>query len=350
MACYVVDTMDALQVFVNEIHTHTLGDDPPPFYIDAEGDKLGRHGTLDILQIHVLPLQETFLIDIYTLQHAAFDIVFGGTSLRTILESPSIIKVFFDVRNDSDALFAHYDISLDGVVDLQMMEYFQVGRDGQRLASLKTCIECDAVTLDDEDIRQWSGVKASILSSFARGAEVKDPPFQQRPLPEEILLYAAGDVEYLPPLYEAYCQRLTEHAWHAVRSETGRRLQQSRRPDYEPQGQHKGMGPFRKSLQTPRPLSSAKSSDTKSRRLAKAKAPVERAGAHDLESGMARRPQRFAENAMIPQQVVQKAVIDNEKSIIAPLRSLMLTDAQSKSCAAEQEVSLTTHSFKISSS
>jgi len=38
-----------------------------------------------------------------------------GTIAEVILESPDIPKVFFDVRNDSDALYSHFDVSLAGV-------------------------------------------------------------------------------------------------------------------------------------------------------------------------------------------------------------------------------------------
>ena len=55
MACYFVDTTDALICLLGEIQQ--LPNSPPSFYIDAEGYKLGRHGTLDLIQIHVLPLK-----------------------------------------------------------------------------------------------------------------------------------------------------------------------------------------------------------------------------------------------------------------------------------------------------
>lgn len=63
-------------------------------------------------------------IDVYAFCSRAFDTTSKlDCSLRSIFESASIPKVFFDVRNDSNALFSHYQISLAGVVDLQVMEY-----------------------------------------------------------------------------------------------------------------------------------------------------------------------------------------------------------------------------------
>ena len=117
MACYWIDNEDALRCLIHEIDG--IASDTPSFYIDVEGCKLGRFGTLDLLQIYVLPLRETFIVDVFTLKHAAFDTSFRGTSLRTLLESSSTKKVFFDVRNDSDAMFSLYNVLLGGVVDLR---------------------------------------------------------------------------------------------------------------------------------------------------------------------------------------------------------------------------------------
>ncbi len=46
----------------------------------------------------------------------------SGQTLKGILESGSIPKVFFDVHNDSDALFSHFSISLAGIYNIQLIE------------------------------------------------------------------------------------------------------------------------------------------------------------------------------------------------------------------------------------
>ncbi|THV51741.1 hypothetical protein BGAL_0100g00100 [Botrytis galanthina] len=43
-------------------------------------------------------------------------------SLRTLFESPHILKVVYDVRDTSRFLYTESDISLAGVKDLQVME------------------------------------------------------------------------------------------------------------------------------------------------------------------------------------------------------------------------------------
>jgi exonuclease 3'-5' domain-containing protein 1 len=64
-----------------------------------------------------------------------------ATSLKTILESPTIPKVFFDIRNDSDALFSHFQISVDGIKDLQLMELASRKGSQNLVARLAKCIE-----------------------------------------------------------------------------------------------------------------------------------------------------------------------------------------------------------------
>lgn len=98
--------------------------DPPSLYIDLKDINLSRHGSISILQVFVLPLDKAYLIDIHTLKEKAFlqPASNGGQTLLDVLESPQIPKVFFDVRNDSDALFSYFNVELAGVIDLQLME------------------------------------------------------------------------------------------------------------------------------------------------------------------------------------------------------------------------------------
>jgi exonuclease 3'-5' domain-containing protein 1 len=42
--------------------------------------------------------------------------------LKDILQDDEISQFFFDVRNDSDAPFAHFGVALQGVEDVQLME------------------------------------------------------------------------------------------------------------------------------------------------------------------------------------------------------------------------------------
>jgi exonuclease 3'-5' domain-containing protein 1 len=86
----------------------------PSLYLDLEGVNLSRHGSVSVLQIYVKARDCTYLIDVHMLQQRAFSTVGAksGKALKGILEDPAIEKVFFDIRRDSDALYAHYGIKL----------------------------------------------------------------------------------------------------------------------------------------------------------------------------------------------------------------------------------------------
>jgi exonuclease 3'-5' domain-containing protein 1 len=95
-------------------------------YIDLEGLNLCREGSVSILTLLIdleTSPKEVYLIDVHTLGEEVFNTAgVGKTTLEDILQNEEIPKVFFDVRNDSDALFSHYGIALQGVEDVQLME------------------------------------------------------------------------------------------------------------------------------------------------------------------------------------------------------------------------------------
>lgn len=118
---YLIDTPeDACHVIESILHLPT---NPPSLYIDIEGVNLGRLRSLSILQILVLPSDVTYLVDLHVLKDEAFTTAGAtGQTLKDILESTTIPKVFFDVRNDSDALFSHFGVELACIQDMQLME------------------------------------------------------------------------------------------------------------------------------------------------------------------------------------------------------------------------------------
>lgn len=158
----VLDTLDSLP-------TH-----PPSIYIDLEGEKLSRHGTISIMQIHVRPTSRTYLIDLHVLRQQAFDVCgSSGQTLESILESRVIPKVFFDVRNDSDALYKHFSICLAGIQDLQLMELATRSFGRKHVNGLAKCVERDGRLSATESLR-WKDCKEKGVRLFApeRGAAI----------------------------------------------------------------------------------------------------------------------------------------------------------------------------------
>lgn len=91
-------------------------------------------------------------MDIWCLRQRAFIVKASpdGHSLLSIFESPNIPKVFFDVRNNSDTLFSHYNVKLAGVIDLQLMQLATSFFRRKYVTSLDKCIEKDASLTSDE--------------------------------------------------------------------------------------------------------------------------------------------------------------------------------------------------------
>lgn len=118
--------------------------------------------------------------------------------MKDILESKSTPKVFFDVRNDSDALYSHFQIKLAGVVDLQLWELAARPFAGKYVKGLPKCIEIDSSLSDEKAEVMQTKEKGKMLSSPEHGGSYE--VFNERPLCKDIQAYCAQDVHLLPGL------------------------------------------------------------------------------------------------------------------------------------------------------
>jgi hypothetical protein len=85
-------------------------------YIDLEGVDLCRDGSLSILTLPIhtgIPTMHVCLIDMHLLGSQAFNTTgIKQMTLKDILQDEKIPKVIFGDRNDSDALFALFGVTL----------------------------------------------------------------------------------------------------------------------------------------------------------------------------------------------------------------------------------------------
>lgn len=220
-----------------------LPTEPPSLYVDLEGVNLSRHGSVSILQLYVLPSERTYLIDIHLLRDKAFSTrASSGCTLKEILESSTIPKVFFDVRNDSDALYSHFGISLAGIRDLQLMELATRGFSKRNVNGLSKCIERDAPLSQKERI-DLMRVKEKGLRLFAPERGGTYEVFNERPLPEDVLIYCAQDVIILPRLYNHYGQKMTI-AWKTKMLKASKeRVELSQTATFNGKGRHMALAP-----------------------------------------------------------------------------------------------------------
>jgi exonuclease 3'-5' domain-containing protein 1 len=144
MAPFIVDDEAKLHALLTLITKRMRAEQDQLMFVDLEGVNLSRSGTIAIMQLLMPPSPVVYLIDVHRLEAKAFDhSTADGTSLQTVLESPNIFKVFFDIRNDSDALHAHFGVNVAGIIDLQVIEYATRNPRGKYVNGLAKCIEKD---------------------------------------------------------------------------------------------------------------------------------------------------------------------------------------------------------------
>jgi exonuclease 3'-5' domain-containing protein 1 len=216
-------------------------------YIDLEGVNLSRDGSLSILTLLIdtgIPNVRVCLIDVHLLGAQAFNTAgIKQKTLKDIFQDGEIPKVFFDVRNDSDTLFAHFGVALQGVEDIQLMESATRTTTKSRrfLNGLAKCIENYAP--DNFDRVSWKLVKkkGEQLFKTEHGGSVE--VFNQRPILDDIVSYCVGDVQCLPLLWDKF-QHKTYRWRDLVNQETKKRVAASHKPEYKPHGAEKSLAPW----------------------------------------------------------------------------------------------------------
>jgi exonuclease 3'-5' domain-containing protein 1 len=246
MEAEIIDTAAALSSFLTNLPQHIA---QPNLFIDLEGNKLSRHGTLSLLTILVEPRHTVHLIDVHVLGNQAFTVAStdssSSTTLKKMLESVSIAKVFFDIRHDSDALFGLYGIRVSGIEDLQLMELASRNAfESKRYVSgLAKCIQ-NYSQLSWAEKQQFKAVKEQGLSLFdpARGGSYA--VFDQRPLSAEVAKYCAQDALHMPGLYDVFKAKLSAHWKEEVKKETAARIELSQSAQGVGRGPQNAQGPM----------------------------------------------------------------------------------------------------------
>jgi exonuclease 3'-5' domain-containing protein 1 len=235
-----IDTASALEAFITDLPEPT---ERPGLYVDLEGNDLCRHGTLSLVTILAEPRHTVHLIDVKTLGSAAFTTsASNGKTIQQILESENIIKVFFDIRNDSDALFSLFGVRVAGIEDIQLMEVVSRSSSKRLLNGLAKCIERDA-PISFSDKREWRATKDEGHRLFdpARGGSFA--VFDERPLTPAMQKYCAQDVLHMPGLRDAYKAKLGD-AWRAkIQQETTARIALSQSATFNGKGRHMAEAP-----------------------------------------------------------------------------------------------------------
>jgi len=129
---------------------HGLPASPPSLYLNITGLDHGSSATTLKMAIASPQLSEIYTLNLDSLGHLICSAHSSqNITLKSVLESSTITKVFFDGRQASAALFNGYGIRLCQVHEIQMME-LATRRDDhhkERLASWQKLIEQEQVVL-----------------------------------------------------------------------------------------------------------------------------------------------------------------------------------------------------------
>jgi len=269
----ILTTPPSLRSFLPHLFSHSR------VAIDLEGVNLSRHGTIGILSIGISG--HAWLIDTITLGPSVWDIeasssaitqnaqiqkdqswwewkswcewiqsiAYGITAhatpnkpkqtLRTFIESQDHEKLIFDLRNDNDALYNLYGITLKGAIDLQLYEIqTRHSKNKLRLNGLRRAITNDA-RMSKAERKRWGAIKDTGHELF------ESDEISLRPMTERVINYAAQDVTMLENLYSVYIGRgLSKTQLHEIQEETNSRVEESKSMNYEHMGKHKVSSPW----------------------------------------------------------------------------------------------------------
>ena len=216
-------------------------------YIDLESVDLCREGFLSILTLLIdmgIPTIRVCLIDVHLLGLQAFNTTgIKQKTLKDILQDEKIPKFFFDVRKDSDALFAQFGVALQGGEDVQLMESATrtTTRSRKYLNGLAKCFEKCA--LYDIDRASWKLAKEKGERLFKADHGGSYEVFNQCPIPDDIVSYCVGYVQCLPKLWDRF-RRNTSRWRDLVNDEAKKRVVASQKPEYQPHGPNRTLAPW----------------------------------------------------------------------------------------------------------
>lgn len=154
-----------------------------------------------------------------------------------------IIQLFFDVRNDADALFNIYEIELANTYDLQLVDV--ANRRSRNIptkfvSGLTRCIEFYV-----NPPNAWKEVKEAGNRLFSPEKGGSYTIFEQRPLDPRILAYCAQDVALMFQLEAAMKRTIEGEDWERrILLGSANRVAESKSSNYNGQGRHRAIAPI----------------------------------------------------------------------------------------------------------
>mmetsp|Transcript_51145 Transcript_51145/g.122490 ORF Transcript_51145/g.122490 Transcript_51145/m.122490 type:complete len:480 (-) Transcript_51145:2-1441(-) len=209
--------------------------------VDFEGVDLCRTGELCLVQMTCDDDPTlVYVLDVHVLGQKTFHLATPtGMSMKYLLEDhQNVTKLWFDPRNDVDALYHQFGITPRNVMDLQLAEVAirrSQGHVVKFVTGLQRCLQqSDQLSHDQVSCAQDIDNRAKSLFEPKFGGRYET--FQERPLRDVILMYAAHDSRYMLLLYQYYIQKLTEEWYGRVLAGSSERAKWFQHTDYKRPG------------------------------------------------------------------------------------------------------------------
>ena len=185
----IVSNSREAEEIVTSLMKSSLVDGIPTLAIDLEGVNLGKGGSVTIVQLASMNRQ-VYLFDVLQAPDMMEKV------LKPMLESSSVLKILHDCKNDSCALHFNHRVTLEHVFDTQVAHaVIQQQESGKAAYKLKSGSLNALVELYGKGLLPINSKKDSMKKVYRR-----NPRFwAQRPLTQEMILYAAADVYVLVP-------------------------------------------------------------------------------------------------------------------------------------------------------
>jgi exonuclease 3'-5' domain-containing protein 1 len=240
--CMFVNNEDMLNRMTDKILLEAKNDSFA-LNVDFEGVNLSRDGRICLGQFHISGSSLVYVVDFVDLD----PLKAADGKLTKILESGQIQKIFFDPRNDSDALANLHNVHMKNVLCLQVSEV--AFRKFNR--RLKTNFVFGLQRTMDEHILTLDSPRKNVLMKIkAKGKQLFCPEFGgsyqvfvDRPLSDDLLAYSAVDVFFMDQLKNMLYDSLGVNIQVKVRRISEERLNEHKNPGYQPKGREKAICP-----------------------------------------------------------------------------------------------------------
>ncbi|KAK4878762.1 hypothetical protein RN001_011268 [Aquatica leii] len=162
---------------------------------DCRGINLGLKGQMTLMQIATMS-GSIYVFDLISCP-AMID-----TGLRKILESPYVVKIMHDCRNDSVKLYQQFNITLQTIFDTQaaysVLLYQESGQAVDKAKNIALNSLCEYYNAPINPMKEQ-------LKNICK----RDQKFwSQRPLSKKMILYASADVSSFGCIYSPMCKAI----------------------------------------------------------------------------------------------------------------------------------------------